>query len=255
MLNTTLAKNCMLLKKKIDKNKFTSIIPAAGKSARFKDKTNKMLFKIKNKILIQHVVDKVKKKSKEIIFICSKDNIEKLKKKIKNKKSVFVLQNKQNGMATAIQKSFPFIKTSNCLIIWGDQIGINQKTIDLTIHHHINNNAKITFPIVWNKKPYTLISFSKNNILKKIKQSREQKITEKKGYSDCGFFCCDTKFLIQNLNRCIQKKNNLTKKTKEYDFLTSLKYFKPKNKIEIFISKEKNDFLGINYLKDVSKLK
>ena len=244
----------MFLKKKIIYNNFTSIIPAAGKSSRFKNKTNKLLYKINNKILLQHVVDKIKNKSKKVIIICNTKNLRHIKKEVKLKKSIFIVQKIINGMATAIQKSFPEIKTENCLIIWGDQLGIKSKTIDLTIKSHLKNNSKITFPIVYNSNPYTLVNFTKKGIFKNIKQSREENLKVKKGYSDCGFFCCNSNFLISNLNKCIKRKINRTKITKEYDFLKALKYFRPKNKIKFIVSKNKKDYVGINYLDDISKV-
>lgn len=244
----------MYSKKRVSQNNFTSIIPAAGKSRRFKSKNSKLLYKFKNKILLHHIIDKIKMRSEKILIICNLKNIKKIKKELKIEKTTFVIQKKPNGMATAIQKSFKHLKSKNCLIIWGDQLGIQKKTINITIESHLKNNFKITFPVVLNKNPYTLVNFTKKKVFKDIKQSREENFNVKEGFSDCGFFCCDSKFLIRNLSRCIKRKINITKKTKEYDFLSSLKYFEPKNKIKVIVSKNKKDYLGINQLSDISKL-
>ena len=236
-------------------DEFTCVIPAAGKSKRFESNTNKMLFKINNKILIKHVIDKVNKITKKIIIICNKDNIDQIKKGVKSKNYAYLIQQQINGMATAIKKSFSKIKTKHCFIIWGDQIGIQRKTILLTINNYLKNDAKILFPVLYKNKPYTLVKFDKNLIFNNVIQSRESIIKQNFGYTDCGFFCCNTKFLIENLNHCIKEKKNLTKKTKEYDFLTSLKHFNPKKSIKVIITKNRKDNLGINFLNDVGKIK
>ena len=42
----------------MNKKDFTFILPAAGKSDRFKTKKSKIFYKYKNKILISYVIDK-----------------------------------------------------------------------------------------------------------------------------------------------------------------------------------------------------
>ena len=51
-----------------------------------------------------------------------------------------------------------------------------------TIKLHENNNFLVTFPAVLKNNPYTLINFKKARFLKSIKQSREIKISKRKGY-------------------------------------------------------------------------
>ena len=69
----------------INKN-FTFIVPAAGKSKRFYNKKSKIFYRYKKKLLIEHVIDKCSKISKEILIVSNKKNLNDLKLFLKRKK-------------------------------------------------------------------------------------------------------------------------------------------------------------------------
>ena len=114
-------------------NKFTAIIPAAGKSKRFKFKYSKIFFKIKNKKMIEIILDKINIFANEILVIIKKEDysqFEKIKNKKKYKNKIKVLfQKKINGMATAISIGLKKSKNSDFFVLWSDQIYISKKTI------------------------------------------------------------------------------------------------------------------------------
>lgn len=105
------------------------------------------------------------------------------------------------------------------------------------------------------KKIRTHIKIKNKKFLSHIIQSRENNIKNKCGYTDCGFFCCVTKSLKKELNHLIKdKKQIVTKKTKEYDFLMSLNVLTKKYDIKIVKSYNRKDSLGINTIKDLKSL-
>jgi bifunctional N-acetylglucosamine-1-phosphate-uridyltransferase/glucosamine-1-phosphate-acetyltransferase GlmU-like protein len=236
---------------------WNAIIPAAGKSSRFKSVNSKVLFKIKKKTLLEITINKILPYVSKITIIVNKDNKDDIIKIITKYKKFYIdikIQKKINGMATAIQTAFPLIKSENMAIIWADQIGISKKIIKKTMESHLLNNDLITFPIVYKKYPYTFVKFDKNKILKNISQSREAFIYRKFGYSDCGFFCCVSNKLKAELNNLIKQKKIITKKTKEYDFLMALNLLSKKYKIRIIESNNKKDSIGINTRGDLNNL-
>ena len=88
---------------KIRKKGFTTIIPAAGKSSRFKNKKSKIFYQLtKNKTILEKVIDKVLNYSDKIIIIGNSSNLNKIteiSKKYKNQIKIDVLiQKKINGM-------------------------------------------------------------------------------------------------------------------------------------------------------------
>ena len=239
------------------KKNWTVIIPAAGKSKRFKFHKSKMLFKYNNKYLIEHIIDKVKDKIRNIIIVTNKENIKEIKKIFEknNKNNIkIILQKKNKGLAIAIQNGLIFTKTKYFCTIWGDQIGLSKSTISKSINLHQKNIYCVTFPIYFKKKPYVDISLKNKIFLDKITQSRETSIVKMKGHTDCGIFCCDTIFIKKKLNAYIKNKKIITKKTLEHDFLLSLNLLAKNHKIRTFKTFNKKDTIGINQLKDLEKI-
>lgn len=234
-------------------NKITAIIPAAGKSKRFKFKNSKIFFKIKNKKMIEIILDKINLFADEILVIIKKKDysqFEEIKNKKKYKNKIKVLfQVKTNGMATAIYIGLKETNNHNFFVLWSDQIYLSKKTIIKGLKIHTKKKI-LTFPIVWKKNPYTYI-VKKNNKFFDILQQREVETKLRNGYCDCGFFIGKTLFFIKKLTSLIEQKKILTKKTREYDFLHSFKYIKDKKKISIYKIKNHKESNGINYRNEI----
>ena len=234
-------------------NKFTAIIPAAGKSKRFKFKYSKIFFKIKNKKMIEIILDKINIFANEILVIIKKEDysqFEKIKNKKKYKNKIKVLfQKKINGMATAISIGLKKSKNSDFFVLWSDQIYISKKTIQKGLKIHLKQKI-LTFPVVWKENPYTLV-IKKEKKFFDIIQQREVEEKLQNGFSDCGFFIGRTSFFKKKLLNLIKEKKIFTKKTKEYDFLHSFKYIKNKKKIFLYKIKNKKESNGINYLDEI----
>ena len=235
------------------KKDFTFIIPAAGKSSRFQHKNSKIFFKYKKKALIEHIFFKARKITNKIIFVCNYSNIHQLKKIFSKYKEriQFVIQKKPNGMGEAVYKGLQKTKSKNACIIWSDQIYIKEKTIKDTINKFIKKKSILCFPIKKNNNLYTQVIFDSKNKFFNILQSREQKLKNKKGFSDCGFFVVKTKKTKDHLNQLIKSKKIISKMTKEIDFLKSFKFLKKIGRIDIVISKNKFDHIGINKISDL----
>ena len=234
-------------------NKFTAIIPAAGKSKRFKFKYSKIFFQIKNKKMIEIILDKINVFANEILVIIKKEDysqFEKIKNKKKYKNKIKVLfQKKINGMATAISIGLKKSKNSDFFVLWSDQIYISKKTIQKGLKIHLKQKI-LTFPVVWKENPYTLV-IKKEKKFFDIIQQREVEKRLQNGFSDCGFFIGRTSFFKKKLLNLIKEKKIFTKKTKEYDFLHSFKYIKNKKKIFLYKIKNKKESNGINYLDEI----
>lgn len=234
-------------------NKVTAIIPAAGKSRRFKFKHSKIFFKIKNKKMIDVILDKINLFTDEILVIIKKKDhsqFEEIRNRKKYKNKIKVLfQNKADGMATAISIGLKEVNNPNFFVLWSDQIYLSKKTIlrGLKIH---SKKKILTFPVVWKENPYTRI-VKKKKKFSDILQQREIKTKLQNGYSDCGFFIGKTLFFKKKLIDLIEQKKILTKRTKEYDFLHSFKYIEDKNKISIYKIKNQKESNGINYRNEI----
>ena len=233
---------------------FTFIIPAAGRSKRFKTKKSKIFYIYKKKTLIQHIIEKCLKFSKNIIIVSNKKNLNELKLnliKYKNKNIKIVIQKKQKGMGDAISIAMNRVKTKFSSVIWSDQIYLNNETIKKTINFFLKKKSILCFPVYKKKLPYVYIIRDKKNKFQDIIQTREMNKNIKMGESDCGFFVFKSKIVKEKLKFLIKKKLILTKKTREIDFLKSFKFLKQTGNIDLINAKNYKDTIGINFLGDL----
>ncbi|MDC0425450.1 NTP transferase domain-containing protein [Pelagibacteraceae bacterium] len=237
----------------IDKN-ITFIIPAAGKSSRFKSKKSKIFYNYKKKALIQHVVEKCLKFSNRLIIVVNKKDTKELKKILfiyTKIKFIFVLQNEAKGMGHAISIALRKSKTVYTSVIWSDQTYLLLSTIRRTISFLKKNNSLLCFPIYNKKLPYAYILRDSNKKFKDIVQTREGGKVVKIGESDCGFFIFKTFIIKKMLQELIEEKKIITNKTKEIDFLQAFKFFKKIGNIDIIKAGGVKDTIGINTIEDL----
>lgn len=238
----------------MNKKDFTFIIPAAGKSSRFKTKKSKIFYEYRNKILISYVIDKCLKFTKNIIIISNRKNLKELKinlKKYKNVKFKILIQEEQRGMGHAINIAMDKVQSKYCSVIWPDQIYLSILTIKRTIDFFIKKKSILCFPIYKKKIPYAYILRDKSKNFQDIIQTRETNKKVKVGESDCGFFVFQSKIIRRKLKFLIKKKLIITKKTKEIDFLKSFKFLNKLGRIDTIKASSYKDTIGINYLEDL----
>ena len=192
----------------MNKKDFTFIVPAAGKSSRFKTKKSKIFYEYRNKILISYVIDKCLKFTKNIIIISNRRNLKELKinlKKYKNIKFKILIQKKQRGMGHAINIAMDKVRSKYCSVIWPDQIYLSIITIKRTIDFFIKKKSILCFPIYKKKMPYEYILRDKSKNFKDIIQTRETNKKIEMGESDCGFFVFQSKIIRRKLKFLIKK--------------------------------------------------
>ena len=238
----------------MNKKDFTFIIPAAGKSSRFKTKKSKIFYEYRNKILISYVIDKCLKFTKNIIIISNRKNLKELKtnlKQYKNIKFKILIQKQQKGMGHAINIAMDKVRSKYCSVIWSDQIYLSIITIKRTIDFFIKKKSILCFPVYKKKIPYAYILRDKSKNFKDIIQTRETNKKIRVGESDCGFFVFQSKIIRRKLKFLIKKKLIITKKTKEIDFLKSFKFLNKLGRIDTIKANSYKDTIGINYLEDL----
>lgn len=245
----------MFLKRKMINKNLTFIIPAAGKSSRFKSEKSKIFFHYRGKSLISHVVEKCFKYSNKIIVITNRKNISELKKLLSVYKKInftFVLQNRARGMGHAISLGLKNVQTKYSSVIWSDQIFLTSKTIEKTFNFFNSNHSLLCFPVYKKKLPYVYILRDRNQKFKDIIQTREGAPIVKMGESDCGFFVFQSSIIKLLLQKLIKTKKIMTKKTNEIDFLKAFKYFNTHGSVDILKATNHNDTIGINSIEDLA---
>ena len=164
----------------------TFIVPAAGKSSRFKNKKSKIFYTYKKKSILEHIIDKCLVFSRNIIIISNRKNLKKIKSIIKKKYKKFnikiLIQEKPLGMGDAVYIGLQKVITRFTATIWADQIYIENETIKKTINYFKKSKSLFTFPVFFKKNPYTKIIRNKSKkfveIGKKIKKGDTVMIVE-----------------------------------------------------------------------------
>ena len=233
----------------------TFIVPAAGKSSRFKNKKSKIFYTYKKKLILEHIIDKCLVFSKNILIISNRKNLKKIKSIIKRKYKKFnikiLIQEKPLGMGDAVNIGLQKVKTAVSAIIWADQIYIENKTIKKTIIYFEKSKSLFTFPVFFKKNPYTKIIRNKSKKFEDIIQSKEIDYDLKSGESDCGFFIFKTSKIRKLIKFLINKKMIISKKSNEIEFLSAFKYIKKLGKITTVKAKSEKDTIGVNFKKDL----
>ena len=233
----------------------TFIVPAAGKSSRFRNKKSKIFYNYKKKLILEHVIDKCLVFSNHIIIISNKKNFERTKVIIQKKYKKFnikiLIQEKPLGMGDAVNIGLQKVKTAVSAIIWADQIYIENKTIKKTIIYFEKSKSLFTFPVFFKKNPYTKIIRNKSKKFEDIIQSKEIDYDLKSGESDYGFFIFKTSKIRKLIKFLINKKMIISKKSNEIEFLSAFKYIKKLGKITTVKAKSEKDTIGVNFKKDL----
>ena len=240
--------------KRVNKN-LTFIVPAAGKSSRFKNKKSKIFYSYKKKLILEHIIEKCLVFSKNILIISNRKNLKKIKSIVQKKYKKFnikiLIQEKPLGMGDAVYLGLQKVITRFTATIWADQIYIENETINKTIIYFEKSKSLFTFPVFFKKNPYTKIIRNKSKKFLDIVQSKEINYALKSGESDCGFFIFKTSKIRKLIKYLINKKMIFSKKSNEIEFLSTFKYIRKLGKITTLKAKSEKDTIGINFKKDL----
>lgn len=128
---------------------FSAIIMASGFSSRMKDK-NKLLLKIDNKTIIEHVINSVLEHDfDKIVLITSYDEIIDLGKKHK----IDVIKNNSPELGQSNSLKLGVLnchESSNYMFFVADQPFLTYESINKIVMFHKKNNTKIIIPILNN---------------------------------------------------------------------------------------------------------
>ena len=233
----------------------TFIVPAAGKSSRFKNKKSKIFYSYKKKLILEHIIEKCLVFSKNILIISNRKNLKKIQSIVQKKYKKFnikiLIQEKPLGMGDAVYLGLQKVTTRFTATIWADQIYIENETINKTIIYFEKSKSLFTFPVFFKKNPYTKIIRNKSKKFLDIVQSKEIDYTLKSGESDCGFFIFKTSKILKLIKYLINKKMIFSKKSNEIEFLSAFKYMRKLGKITTVKAKSEKDTIGINFKKDL----
>lgn len=232
------------------------LILAGGKGTRLQsEKFNlpKALRKLKEKTLIEHVLDNASFIEAKDTYIVIGYKREMILEVIDNKYN-FVIQEQQLGTGHATMVTEEFLKDydEDLLLLYGDMPLISKSILKKFIKCHCDKHSKCTImtAIFENQPPYGRIIRDKEGNFKRVVEEKDCSQEELKIKElNCGPYIINSKILFQALKKL---KNNNSQK--EY-YLTDVPEIIKEMGIEIniFINDTCKEMIGVNTLEDLKE--
>lgn len=194
------------------KNKLSIIILAAGKGTRMNSDLPKVLHKVKNKSMIEHVIYQSENlyPDKSIIVVGYKHEL--VRDHLKKINLTFAMQEVQKGTAHAVMQCYDLLKDFNgsTLILSGDVPLIKSKTLKDLYKIHLTNNCRATLLSAKVNNPFgygRIIRDDKNNFKAIIEEKDATDNQKSINEINAGIYIFDNQTLFENINK-IKNDNN-----------------------------------------------
>ena len=154
----------------------------------------KALTLIKGRPLLEVILDEIGDLFDEVVIVSSpkheQDFLKYLKTRTNLPKSRVVVQQIPRGSLDAINTGSKFLR-SDCIVVWGDQIGVSRSTIELLMREK-SSGYHLIVPKIFTEHPYVWLEFSENSDhVLGIGRQRDGD-TADKGWADLGVFYFST---------------------------------------------------------------
>ena len=228
----------------------TAIILAAGQGTRMKSQTAKVLHKVGNKCLLQHVVD-ASSDHVETINVIVGHNSQSVKGAIKESKINWVLQEKQLGTGHAVQQAAPLLNDdSTCLILYGDVPLIQSNTIEKLLIKARTSGFSLLSVVLDDPSGYGRIIRDTNGLIQSIVEQKDASASQQNVKEiNTGIMAIKGSLLKKYLNEL--KPNNAQGEL----YLTDIVESAVKDNVNIasFVCENASEVMGINDKKQLSQ--
>ena len=237
------------------KNNISIIVLAAGKGTRMKSDLPKVLHKIKNKSMIEHVILNAKNLNPNQIVVVVGYKNEMVEKHLENENLTFAIQKEQNGTAHAVMQCHDSLKNfeGQTLILSGDVPLIKSITLKQLYEKHLKNGAQATVLSAKVQNPFgygRIIRDSKNEFKAIVEEKDTTDIQKKLNEINGGIYIFDNQILFENINK-VKNDNNQS----EYYLPDILEIFiKQNHKVLVHQIDNQNEIKGANTEEQLSDL-
>jgi len=235
-------------------NKISLIILAAGKGTRMNSTMPKVLHKINNKSMLEHVISKINNLNPKKIIVVIGYKAEEVKKHLREYQLDYALQIEQKGTAHAVMQCEEKLSDFNgdTLILSGDVPLIKSQTLTDLYAAHIKHNAQATILSAKIKNPYGYGRIiRKNNQFCSIIEEKDATQNQKNiNEINAGIYIFNNKVLFENINKI----NNQNKQSEYY--LPDIMPIIMKNNGKVFVHpiKDEYEIKGANTLEQLTEL-
>jgi len=213
------------------------IILAAGKGTRMKSSTPKVLHKLANKPLVEHVYDTAKELGAEEIVIIYGHGGEQVKQTCEHFDAKWVEQKEQLGTGHAVMQAFDSVNLNNTvLVLYGDVPLTKKHTLDDLLK---DSEGKVALLSVDLDNPFgygRILRNDKGQVTGIVEQKDASEVQQKIQEVNTGILACNGETLKRLLNK-IDNKNSQG----EY-YLTDIFELAEKDSIEIKTAQPKASY-------------
>lgn len=238
---------------------WTAVVPAAGRGSRLgmKDKP-KILLELEGKTLLFRILRLLQDCCQRVVLVVNPHFQSMIQDEAERDfpgLCAFAVQEQPNGMADAVYHGKKFVNTVHTLVIWGDQVTFQSKTLKACMNLHSLEKASLTLPTIQVHRPY--INFLRNSSgrIIKVEQAREGQISTGIGEADCGVFLFKTERLFSNIEKLKNNPDCIGRHTGELNLLPMIPYFEEAEGISTVRLENSKEAIGINTPEDVQTVK
>jgi bifunctional UDP-N-acetylglucosamine pyrophosphorylase / glucosamine-1-phosphate N-acetyltransferase len=242
-------------------NRFTLVIPAAGKGSRLGYSLPKILFPLKGQTPLEILLKLFEPYVDRTLLIVSPDGKGPIAAELKKlqREATLIEQPLPIGMVDAILRASPFLSDNdNVIVVWGDQVLLSNRTIQNAMQVYLSQPTEWPFavlPTTQSKSPYVHFERNQTGQIAYCRLRREKDEMPSIGESDCGLFLLKGLLLRELLGHFSKSASQKGKITGEISFPPFFPYL-IRNGIPVVSSTVENSLeaLGLNDKDDLQRI-
>ncbi len=186
---------------------FTAIVPAAGLGTRLGYTQPKILYPILGQPILAILLRLLLRRCERVVLVVSKVGRPAIERALAEHFPLAPVtlaeQAQPRGMGDAILAAEPYVPFAtypHCLVVWGDQVTLEEKTLERLQRLHAHRpNAKLTLATIERENPYIHFERCPEGKIIAVHEARRGPLPWARGENDCGLFAFHTHSLFDIL--------------------------------------------------------
>ncbi len=207
----------------IDRERWTAVVPAAGKGTRLGYHLPKILFPVNGRSILEWLMRLLEPRCESVIFVLSPEGaapVEDALRGLAPGRYRIAIQETPLGMGDAVQRGLELATSEYVGIVWGDQVALRPSSVEACLRLQQSPLAPAAVcPLLVREQPYIHFERDDAGRITALKQAREGDEMPATGNSDTGLFTFRTAVLKDLFERADTIPGVTGRATKESNFL------------------------------------
>ncbi len=175
------------------RERWTAVIPAAGRGTRLAWSGPKILYPVLGRTILEWLFRALEPTCAELVLVLAphaREVVLRECERLAPGRFHVAVQPEPVGMGDAVLRGLECVRTPLAAVVWGDQVALRRSSIAACQRLHQGPLAPdVTVPIVARSQPYIHVARDDAGTITAILQRREGDDLPAEGMSDTGFFC------------------------------------------------------------------